>query len=1127
MKAYQHLCTIWMGCLLLFSSVLSAQTTRNSSQAAADESILVEQLFDLTANNADITKTYVEKATFLQLNRTKLRKVYLERPSQLRLQIPQADGTLFEVDLQEVELFTDDFYVDDQDEDVKLYERGLYYHGHLTDDPKSLAAVSIFDNKVVGVFSSKGEKMILGHLKQDVFPAGDAYIFYQESDLLIENKSKCAADDLPIIDDKFDVKNEGNNTLNDCKIVEIYFEADYRMYLDNGSSEDETMDFVTAMFNVVALLYENENVITRLSKVRVWTSNDGYPTSSSTSALYAFRSRLGGQFDGDVAQLLSTVPNNNGGVAFVGVLCTPSYAVSYSNIRNSFTQFPTYSWTVMVVTHELGHNLGSPHTHSCSWPGGAIDGCYPQEGACSRGPAPSGGGTIMSYCHLTNYGINLQRGFGQLPGNLIRSKVNSASCLASSQEECDNDGDNGGGGDDDDDDDDDDDNGGGFGKPNLTKASDNLVTLGLNIQASVIVKNSGNGRSGPCQISFYLSTDNSFSTFSDYLVESKAIPRLQRGENFGVQVEADLSQADVAPGSYYLGYIIDSANEVEETTEGDNTWYWINPRFPLTGGGGGGGDDDDDDDDDDNDGDDDENAYCDSKGDDVKYEWIARVAVGDIDNESERDGGYGDYTRLSTDLERGSNPSVRLTPGFRRQQYREQWMIWIDFNKDMDFDDANELVFRGEQPTKEELTGRLKIPGDVPQGETRMRVSMKWFDEDDELQKACSTFGYGEVEDYTVNITGDASGFCEINSAVAADQSDCDPRTATYYQEIRISYSGNPDTILASIAGTIYPFVAEGGTQHIKIEDLPADGNPVDVKITLFSADGCEVSEEFARLFIAPEACEAVCEMPVPLGVSLNGNEFTIEWEENEFAEYYQLRYREAGEVEWMYQTSREGVYSTEDFIENSTYEYQIRTNCGDIGWSDWSEIYVFVTPGRCGIPSPRSVEIQTATKVNINWYPLPRASQYRIRWRAYNTEQWEIQTANGISIGLDDLMGGTTYEYQLSAKCGVSWAGWSAIYIFMTADGMLPGTGAGATAFNTADIKVYPNPANSWISVISNQQGTQQVNILDTKGKLLQQHLIYGNENSIDISRLLSGVYFIQIRNEAGENVTKRLVKY
>ncbi|MFZ9661260.1 MAG: T9SS type A sorting domain-containing protein, partial [Chitinophagaceae bacterium] len=107
---------------------------------------------------------------------------------------------------------------------------------------------------------------------------------------------------------------------------------------------------------------------------------------------------------------------------------------------DSYSQFPTYSWTVEVITHEMGHNLGSRHTHSCSWDvdgdGTAsemIDGCGPSagysEGSCTVAPLPSTGGTIMSYCHLTSAGINFNNGFGPLPGAAIRSYTYNSSCL--------------------------------------------------------------------------------------------------------------------------------------------------------------------------------------------------------------------------------------------------------------------------------------------------------------------------------------------------------------------------------------------------------------------------------------------------------------------------------------------------------------------------------------------------------------------------------------------------------------------------------------------------------------------------------------------------------------------------
>ncbi|MBL0358898.1 MAG: hypothetical protein IPP72_19430 [Chitinophagaceae bacterium] len=120
-----------------------------------------------------------------------------------------------------------------------------------------------------------------------------------------------------------------------------------------------------------------------------------------------------------------------GGRAFLDILCSGSGSKTgvSGNLTNSFNQFPLYSWSTMVITHETGHNLGSSHTQNCGWPGGAIDNCYPTEGGCAQGPAPVGGGTMMSYCHLTGYGINFAKGFGPLPGYLIRSRVRNSTCI--------------------------------------------------------------------------------------------------------------------------------------------------------------------------------------------------------------------------------------------------------------------------------------------------------------------------------------------------------------------------------------------------------------------------------------------------------------------------------------------------------------------------------------------------------------------------------------------------------------------------------------------------------------------------------------------------------------------------
>jgi PKD repeat protein len=87
-----------------------------------------------------------------------------------------------------------------------------------------------------------------------------------------------------------------------------------------------------------------------------------------------------------------------------------------------------------------------------------------------------------------------------------------------------------------------------------------------------------------------------------------------------------------------------------------------------------------------------------------------------------------------------------LTPDFNGGPWTEHWKIWIDFNVDGDFEDAGEEVFYDSSTTT--VTGSLTIPTGLD-CVTRMRVSMKY----NSAPTPCETFSYGEVEDYTVNIT--------------------------------------------------------------------------------------------------------------------------------------------------------------------------------------------------------------------------------------------------------------------------------------------------------------------------------------------------------------------------------------
>jgi len=145
-----------------------------------------------------------------------------------------------------------------------------------------------------------------------------------------------------------------------------------------------------------------------------------------------------------------------------------------------------------------------------------------------------------------------------------------------------------------------------------------------------------------------------------------------------------------------------------------------------------------------------DNEYCTSFGN-VEDEYLGRVIVSTIDNNSGSDGGYGDYTGISAVLERQTDYTIILTPEFVGQEYNEYFRVWLDTNQDGTFSD-NEIVFESENGSPDEVTGTINLPENTPLGNTRMRISMAYAGFFFNPQGACQELDYGEVEDYCINI---------------------------------------------------------------------------------------------------------------------------------------------------------------------------------------------------------------------------------------------------------------------------------------------------------------------------------------------------------------------------------------
>jgi len=71
--------------------------------------------------------------------------------------------------------------------------------------------------------------------------------------------------------------------------------------------------------------------------------------------------------------------------------------------------------------------------------------------------------------------------------------------------------------------------------------------------------------------------------------------------------------------------------------------------------------------------------------------------------------------------------------------------------------------------------------------------------------------------------------------------------------------------------------------------------------------------------------------------------------------------------------------------------------------------------------------------------------------------------------------------------------------------------------------ICVYPNPASEIIN-IQNLDADTKINLFDSSGRLLYQSETHNSDVDIDISKLNSGLYFIELQSLEGK-VTKKII--
>jgi hypothetical protein len=189
----------------------------------------------------------------------------------------------------------------------------------------------------------------------------------------------------------------------DCRVLRVAFDTDWD-FTDTlfGGDADDAAAYVLEVAAAVSVIYAEELDMTiEVAHVRTWSDEASCPydpTEQTDTMLNQFRTEWSANpptTDRHVAHLMSgSASPVSAGQAWLRSACrTTGYSFS-SQIDGDFSRPPVdHSWNIwdlLVVSHEIGHNLGANHTHEMTPP---IDGCG--SGDCSN----AWGGTIMSYCH--------------------------------------------------------------------------------------------------------------------------------------------------------------------------------------------------------------------------------------------------------------------------------------------------------------------------------------------------------------------------------------------------------------------------------------------------------------------------------------------------------------------------------------------------------------------------------------------------------------------------------------------------------------------------------------------------------------------------------------------------------
>lgn len=434
--------------------------------------------------------------------------------------------------------------------------------------------------------------------------------------------------------------------------------------------------------------------------------------------------------------------------------------------------------------------------------------------------------------------------------------------------------------------------------------------------------------------------------------------------------------------------------------------------------------------------------------------YIEKFSLGDVDYVSGNDGGWGIHLKQRLIAHVGAEMNFSITPVKTIEHYeldayfRAYYTIFIDFNRDKDFDDPGEYVLKDEGPTDKPYSWKIPIPKNATLGLTRMRVILSRKT----LGKACErSTNILEVEDYSLGIFNPCSstppsGF-KIDSISSGSAHLSIEGDAVRYQWRYRPKAGGNWIVLDSVAMPELHIngLMQNTDYEAQVRSACGGGN-----WSLFSSS-FPFKTPFCRINNTEKISVYLRERNrVGLSFSLRT------------ALKYEWRYRESTSSTWLDTLHSNAALVLIDSLKTGTrYDIQIRMECSPGNWSDWSGT-TFFTWGECQALTNEELSIGLDLNFRSDFIVLTskmrNAEVFYWRFRKKGTSKWGQTTTN--SPYYDWLVHYSApeevYEWQVSYRCeNGQQSGWSPVKEFALSP-------VYCTPANTQFVKIKRIKANS-----------------------------------------------------------------